>query len=154
MDRRRLLMLPATLALPALLAHCASPPPPAVLDLVIAAGADQNPDPSGKAAPVAVHMYQLAATAKFERADVFALIEREKATLGDEVMASEEFVLSPGENRTISRELKAGVQFIGIVVLFRDIDHATWRAIAKVATSGPSKLSLKTKGIVATLAPA
>jgi type VI secretion system protein VasD len=158
MNRRHFLRLPATLPFvalvaPGLLSACASPPPPpAVLNLAIDAGADQNPDNAGRAAPVAVHMYQLAATAKFERADVFAMIEREQQTLGSDVLASEEFVLSPGEQRTISRELKMGVQFIGIVVLFRDIDHATWRAIGKVATSGPSKLTLRTKGIVASLA--
>jgi type VI secretion system protein VasD len=153
MIQRRLLAAPAIAAV-ALLWGCAPPPPPPpVLDLQIVAGADQNPDTAGKPAPVAVHMYQLGATAKFERADVFAVTEREAATLGTDVLASEAFVLSPGETRTIARELKIGTQFIGIVVLFRDIDHATWRAIAKVAPNGPSALKLTTTGIVATLAP-
>jgi type VI secretion system protein VasD len=124
-----------------------------VLDLQIVAGAGLPAVSGFWSAPVAVHMYQLGATAKFERADVFAVTEREAATLGTDVLASEAFVLSPGETRTIARELKIGTQFIGIVVLFRDIDHATWRAIAKVAPNGPSALKLTTTGIVATLAP-
>ncbi|MBV9785346.1 MAG: type VI secretion system lipoprotein TssJ [Acidisphaera sp.] len=149
--RRSLLLVPAALVL----TRCAAPPPPpAVLELAISAGPDINPNVAGKPAAVAVRLFQLNATAKFERADVFALTERERATLGDDTAGSEEFVLSPGENRTITRELKKGVQFIGIAVLFRDIDHAKWRAMAPVAASGPSKLTLKLAGITATLASA
>ncbi len=150
MIARRALLVGA----PLLLASCASPPPPpAVLTLTIAAGADQNPDAAGTGTPVAIGLYQLNATGKFERADVFALTERQAATLGDEVAASEQFVLRPGEQRVVTRELKKGVQFVGIVVLFRDIDHATWRVMAPAAGSGPTNLRVSTAGIVAKLAP-
>ncbi len=140
----------------ATLSACAPPPPPppAVLMLSIAAGPDQNPDATGRAAPVAVHLFQLATTAKFERADIFALIEREQATLGADGLASEEFVLAPGETRAITRELKKDTQAIGVAVLYRDIDHATWRAMVPVGNTGPQRLMLKTQGIVATLSPA
>jgi type VI secretion system protein VasD len=134
------------------LAQCSSPPPPAVLTLTIVAGADQNPNPEGRPTPVAVRLFQLAATAKFERADVFALTDQEQQTLGQESLGSEEFVLAPGESRTITRELKKGAQFVGIAVLFRDIDHAQWRAVAPVAASGPSPLTLRINGLKAVLA--
>jgi type VI secretion system protein VasD len=130
----------------------ASAPPPAVLTLTIAAGSDQNPDAAGRAAPVAVRLFELNGAAKFERADVFALTEREQQTLGDESQGSEEFVLRPGETRTITRELKKGVQFIGVAVLFRDIDRSRWRAIAQVGVSGPTRLSLRINGLAAILA--
>nr|WP_283949552.1 type VI secretion system lipoprotein TssJ [Limobrevibacterium gyesilva] len=141
--------------MPAALPGCAgAPPPPAVLNLTMQGGADQNPDPVGKPASVAVRVFQLAATAKFERADVFALIEREATTLGTDGLGSEEFVLAPGETRKIERELKKGVQFIGAIALFRDIDRAKWRQIAPAPSSGPVNLMLKTAGITATLAAA
>lgn len=144
------------LAILSLLAGCAPPPPPppAVLTLQLSGGADQNPDTVGKAAPVAIHLFQLSGTGKFERADVFALIEREQQTLGTDDLASEEFVLSPGETRSITRELKKDTQFIGIAVLFRDIDRATWRAMSPVARSGPSRLALTTAGVTVTLSAA
>ena len=136
-----------------LAARCSSPPPPpAVLTLTIIGGADQNPNPEGHPVPVAVHLFDLGATAKFERADVFALTEREQQTLGEESLGSEEFVVAPGETRTVTRELKKGVQFIGIAVLFRDIDHSQWRAVASVAASGPSRLTLRISGLNAVLA--
>jgi type VI secretion system protein VasD len=130
----------------------APPPPPAVLTLTIVAGPDQNPDPSGRPAPVAIRLFELNGTAKFERADVFALTEHEQQTLGDESQGSEEFVLRPGETRTVTRELKKGVQFVGIAVLFRDIDRSRWRVVAPVGVSGPTKLMLRVSGLNATLA--
>jgi len=132
--------------------HCSSPPPPAVLTLNVIGNADQNPGTTpGKGTPVAVRLFQLNDPAKFERSDVFALTEREQQTLGAESQGSEEFVLRPGETRTLTRELKKGVQFVGIAVLFRDIDQAHWRAVSPVAASGPSKLTLKINGLTATL---
>jgi type VI secretion system protein VasD len=137
----------------ALATRCSSaPPPPGVLTLNVIGGPDQNPDPTGRPAPVAVRLFELNGTAKFERADVFALTEREPQTLGDDGQGSEEFVLSPGETRTITRELKKGVRFIGIAVLFRDIDRSRWRAIAQVGVSGPTKLTLRVNGLSAALA--
>ena len=127
----------------------APPPPPAVLTLTIAAGPDQNPDPSGRPAPVAIRLFELNGTAKFERADVFALTEHEQQTLGEEGQGSEEFVLRPGETRTLTRELKKGVQFVGIAVLF---DRSRWRVVAPVGVSGPTKLTLQINGLNATLA--
>jgi len=145
--RRALLGILAVLA-----THCSSPPPPAVLTLNVIGSADQNPGTTpGKGTPVAVRLFQLNDPAKFERSDVFALTEREQQTLGTESQGSEEFVLRPGETQTLTRELKKGVQFVGIAVLFRDIDQAHWRAVSPVAASGPSKLTLKINGLTATL---
>ncbi|MBV8092958.1 MAG: type VI secretion system lipoprotein TssJ, partial [Acetobacteraceae bacterium] len=65
---------------------------------------------------------------------------------------SDEIVIAPGETRTLKRELKKGTQFVGTVVLFRDIDRAKWRSIAPVAGSGPTALTLRIAGLTATLA--
>jgi type VI secretion system protein VasD len=146
--RRSFLLLPAALA-----ACAAPPPPPATLNLTLQGGPDQNPDPSGKPATVAVRLFQLAAVGKFERADAFALIEREAGTLGADDLGSEEFVIGPGEKRLITRELKKGVQVIGIGVWFRDIDNAKWRTSAAAPATGTLNLTLKTAGTISTLAP-
>ncbi len=137
----------------AALAGCATPPPPpASLMLTIKGGADQNPDPGGHPASVAVRIIQLGSTAKFVRADVFALMNKEKLTLGADDLGSEEVLVSPGQTVTVSHPLKAGTNALGIVVLFRDIDHATWRLTDAVPTTGEVKLTLTTAGLVARLA--
>ena len=146
--RRFLLSLPGAIAL----ARC-GPKPPGVVTLTMIGSADQNPDASGKAAPVAVRIYQLTQTAKFERGDVFALTEHEQQTLGQDDAGSQEIVLSPGETQTKTFELKPGVQAVGVIVLYRDIDNAQWRADAPVATSGPTKLKLNVGKLAITLKP-
>ena len=135
----------AFLALPLALAGCASPPPPpAVVTLEIEGGADQNPDATGRPSPVALQVNFLNGTARFERADVFALTERERDTLGPDSAGSEQFVIAPGERRTITREPRAGVQAVGLVALFRDVDGgARWRAVLPVATSGPTAIRVR-----------
>jgi type VI secretion system protein VasD len=148
-SRRSLLPLFPALAL----ARCASPKPPAVLTLTMIGSAEQNPDAANRPAPVAVRIYQLTQTAKFERADVFALTEHEQQSLGQDNAGSQEFVLSPGETQTKTFELKPGVQAIGVVVLYRDIDNAQWRADAAVPNSGPTKLALNVGKLAITLKP-
>jgi type VI secretion system protein VasD len=123
------------------------------LTLTMIGSAEQNPDAAGRPAPVAVRIYQLTQTAKFERADVFALTEHEQQSLGEDNAGSQEFVLSPGETQTKTFEPKPGVQAIGVVVLYRDIDNAQWRADAAVANSGPTKLTLNVGKLAITLKP-
>jgi type VI secretion system protein VasD len=147
LPRRHLLWL-----MPAFASGCATPLPlPATLDLRIIAGADQNPDASGHATPVAIRVYQLADANAFERADVFALTEREAATLGAAGLGMTEIVVAPGEQHTVASDLKPGTAVIGIAVLFRDIDHAVWRVDAAAAPHGPVRLTLRTAGLTASL---
>ncbi|WP_338663936.1 type VI secretion system lipoprotein TssJ [Pararoseomonas sp. SCSIO 73927] len=149
--RRPLLVLPALL-----LARCGAPPPPPppVLNLTVRGGTDQNPDGTGRAVPVSVRLFFLGGTGKFEAADVFALTEREAATLGADSVGSETVIIRPGETVSIEREMKPAAKFLGAVVLFRAIDGARWRVSQPIAPSGPTRLLLTTSGTTVTLAPA
>jgi type VI secretion system protein VasD len=131
----------------------APPPPPPVLNLTLTGSADQNPGADNAPRPVSVRLYQLAATQKFASADVFALVEREQATLGADDLGSDQLVLKPAETRAIEQTLKSGTQALGVVVLFHDIDNAQWRASAPVAASGPSKLVLTVEKLSVSLKP-
>jgi type VI secretion system VasD/TssJ family lipoprotein len=137
------------------LASCASPPPPpppAVLTLNFLGSAGQNPDPSGQGNTVAVQLYQLASTGKFLSTDFYSLTGQEAATLGqDELGASQQFLLTPGQKVTETEPLKPTVTAIGVAVLFRDINHSTWRVTAPVAPSGPTVVTLRINGLTATI---
>lgn len=113
-----------------------------MLDLTAIGAAGQNPDPSGAGAPLAISVFYLNRTDSFDRADFFALTERDKQTLGADEAGSEIFVLVPGETHTLGRALKPGVRAVGIAAQFRDIDRATWRVSAPVSDSGPTRLTL------------
>jgi type VI secretion system protein VasD len=81
-------------------------------------------------------------------------MDRESTTLGDESAGSEEVVVRPGESRKLTLSPKPGVRFLGAVVLFRDIDRAQWRAIAPIATTGLTRLTLAIDRNKAVLEPA
>lgn len=149
--RRALVVLPSAFAL-LTLAGCAAQGPagPVALTLRVNAESNQNPDPTGRGTPVAVRLYQLADTGRFDQADVFALLTHEQETLGSDLLGSEEFVVRPGTNQTIARTLANGTRFVGIAVLFRDLEHADWRATAPVR--GAAHLTLTISGLKATLA--
>jgi type VI secretion system protein VasD len=135
-----------------ILAGCASPPPPAVLTLNIIGSLGQNPDPTGQGTTVAVQLYQLTATGKFQSTDVYSLMAHESSVLGtDESGASEQFLLTPGQHLTETRPLKPGISAVGIAVLFRDINHSTWKLVKPVAANGPTALTLRINGLTATL---
>ena len=133
----------------ALLAGCSSAPPPPpipppqppVVTIVLTGSAGQNPDLDGAPSPVAVRIIELTGTNKFLRADVFALIDHEQQTLGADEAAVQEFVLSPSEQRSIKIDPKPGVTAIGVAALYRDIDGAQWRAVAPIASTGPTNLA-------------
>jgi type VI secretion system protein VasD len=135
--RRLLLVTPAL----ALVASC-GPPPPAAVDLAIKASPDLNRNQAGTPLSVAVRLYSLNDRARFATADAYGLMSRENAVLGDERAGSEEIVVRPGETRKVTMAPKPGVQFLGVAVLFHDIDRAQWRAIAPIAASGTTRLVL------------
>jgi type VI secretion system protein VasD len=136
--RRLLLVGPALLSV----AGCGGPPAPAVVELSVKASPDVNPNPAGTPVSVAVRLYSLMGRGRFMSADAYALMDREKATLGDESAGSEEIVLRPGESRKMTLAPKPGVRYLGVAVLFREIDRAQWRAIAPIGAIGLTKLAL------------
>jgi type VI secretion system protein VasD len=136
--RRVLLVGPALLSV----VGCGGPPAPAVVDLSIRASPDVNSNPAGTPVSVAVRLYSLMGRGRFMSADAYALMDREKATLGDESAGSEEIVVRPGDSRTMTLSPKPLVRYLGVAVLFREIDRAQWRAIAPIAAIGLTKLAL------------
>jgi type VI secretion system protein VasD len=147
---RRLLLAGAA----AVLCTAGGQPPPPVVDLTITIGPAVNPGIDGRPLPVAVRIYLLTAAGKFEGADVFALLEREQATLGAELIAREELTFPPGGTRQITREADSRTRFLGAAVLFRDIDRARWKAIAPVASTGTTRLRLTADRLEAALTSA
>ena len=142
----------ASLILLALASCAAPPPPPAVLSLSIIGSAGQNPDPNGHGTAVAIRLYQLTATGKFQSTDVYSLMNQEASVLGtDEAGASEQILLAPGQKLSETLNLKPSVTSLGVAVLFQDINHSTWKLVAPLAASGTTALTLQINGLTATL---
>ncbi len=129
-----------------LLAACSSPPPPpppTVVELTFTTSPDVNPDPSGRASPVVLRYYQLAGTSAFEKGDYFQIHDKEAAVLGPDLLAREELPLTPGSTQKVSFEAKKDAKFIGVIVSYRDIDQAVWRADAPIPPNKTTKLKVQ-----------
>ena len=121
------------LGLAAALAACAAPPPPpTTVALTLTATPDANATPDGKGAPVALRVYQLAATTGFTGAEFFDLFNQDQATLKTDLVRRDDITLAPGQSRTLTLQPSDQVKTIGLFAAYRDYAHATWRASADV----------------------
>ena len=134
------------------LAGCASPPPPPpVLTLNIIGGTGQNPDASGQGTSVAVRVYQLSATGRFESTDIYTLASAHgDAVLGTEELGSPaQYIVSPDQHLTEKISLNPGTTSVGVVVLFRDASHSVWKLVTAVAAHGQTLRTLHINGLTA-----
>ena len=111
-----------------LLAGCASGPKPPRMTLNIEAGTSINPDLHDRASPVVIYIYNLKTNSIFNHARFIELYSNGKDVLGVDLLAVQEFEISPGESMNlVQRGLPVETRHIGVIAAFRDIDSATWR---------------------------
>lgn len=122
---------PASAPAPAPAAQAATDQPGVTLD--IHASAKLNPGATGQAAPVRVRIFELKNSAAFSRADYFALADRASQTLSGDLVDQDEVLIRPGESRSVIRPLNPATRHIGLVVGYREIDRAQWRAVLNLA---------------------
>jgi type VI secretion system protein VasD len=124
----------------------AAPPPPKIANLTLKAAPDVNPNGAGVASPVVVRIYQLTGVTSFAAADFFNLQQDEAGVLGDELVASEAFVLAPGAIEVYARELGEDVRFLGITAGFRDLSAGTWRSFHAIPPATTTLLEAEISG--------
>ena len=136
--------LAAMLAAAALLGACASkPPPPASVTGTVVASPQVNPSASRRPSPILVRVYELKSAAAFNGADFMSLYQRDQASLAADMLAKEEFTLSPGESKAFAKTLAPDTRFIGVVAAYRDLEHAKWRTAVAVQPNQPQKLTVR-----------
>jgi type VI secretion system protein VasD len=97
------------------------------LNIRIEAVRDLNPDNKERPAPVIVRVYELKSEASFLQADFFSLQNADKAALTEDLLARNEFIMRPGDLRSIRRRANPQTNAIGVLVAFRDLPNAVWR---------------------------
>ncbi len=108
-----------------------------------AAAADLNPSVSQRPSPLLLRIYELRATTAFNKADFVALYQADQTTLAADMLAREEWVLQPGENRAWQRPLNDQTRFVGIFAAYRDIERAIWRAVAPVEPGRAQQVQIR-----------
>jgi type VI secretion system protein VasD len=102
------------------------------LILSIEAAAGVNPDSSLRPSPIKVRIYELKDQSAFAEADYFSLDTTDKVVLAADMLAKDEFILRPGEKRSIERKSNAQTTAIGVLAGYRDLPNSTWRVIYKL----------------------
>jgi type VI secretion system protein VasD len=131
----KLALASIALALVVMLGACASSDPdpktpkePLRLELSVKAGGDVNPDDKGRAAPIVVRIYELKNDGTFKSQDFLSLQEKDKPLLAEDLNVRDEFLLRPGDFKTIRRKPDATTRVIGVLAAYRDLPNAVWRS--------------------------
>jgi type VI secretion system protein VasD len=145
----------AVAVLTAALAGCSPPPPPVpptVVNLTLVTTADANPTTDNHGAPLSLRVYQLAGAANFKAAEFFPLFNADAATLKSDLSHRDDFLLPPGQTKTVEIDPNDTVKAIAVFAAYRDFQHAMWRASADIpahkttnitVTAGHDGLTLK-----------
>jgi len=122
-----------------------------VIEMTIEAAKDINPNRKERPSPVVVFIYELSDGAPFDSADFFAIYDNEADTIGSVLLGKVELELNPGETRVLERTLKAETRHLGVLVAYRDIDNAKWRASMIMPEHSKLELNLNVKRLSITL---
>lgn len=142
----------ATLALIAVVGACAeAPAPPA--PTTVALNVTTDPTANG-GLPSRVQVYYLSSVASFQGGDYFTLADNAQATLGADLVSLDEYLMVAGTAQTDAKSFDQQVTHIGVVVGFREIATAAWRATMPLTPNAPNPVAITVSGNTVTIAPA
>ena len=121
----------------------AAPLKPSVAELSFVIDANVNPDASGRPSPILVRIYELKSLAAFNRADFFALYERDREQLGPDLVNRDELPLMPGAKPQAITTLRSDTRYLGVIAAFRDIERARWRASTPIFVNQTTRMEIK-----------
>ncbi|GFZ98729.1 type VI secretion system lipoprotein TssJ [Dyella caseinilytica] len=118
------------------------------LDVDMKARAMLNPDPLGRSYSVAVRVYQLKDTQRFQNASYDDLLASDKTILTQDLQDERGVVIYPGSSASMSQPLKPDTQYIGIVAFYREAkSDGSWRLVVpKKDLSADTPLTLELVG--------
>jgi len=130
MTRTNKILLPFILALLVLISACAGgPPKDIILEGSVIASAELNPNRDGRASPVTVAIFHLKSGDAFQSGDFFGLYDPDNGIIANDLIKRIDMQLQPGQVLPIASEFDPETTHIGVLVAFRDIDNAEWRAV-------------------------
>jgi len=97
---------------------------------------DINPDLDGRPSPVIIKVYELASKTVFENQDFFALYDNQEVILRTDLLKKDELVFEPGQRTEYRMALQPATRAVAVVVAYRDIEGARWRAVVDVKPTG------------------
>ncbi len=116
---------------------------PSPIDVTVVAAQRLNPDERGEPLPTLFRMALLGSPAKAEGASYEDLYRGVKETLGEDVIASDEVVLSPGESATKRLIGDKPARALLVYGVFRRPAGTSWREIIPIERGRPRVVTLR-----------
>lgn len=110
---------------------------PTAVDVTVTAAQRLNPDERGEALPTMFRIYLLGSAAKADSAPYEDLYRGEKEPLGEDVLAADELVLSPGETVTKRIASEKPARALLVFGVFRRPTGTSWREIVPIERGRP-----------------
>ncbi len=116
---------------------------PSPVDVTIAAERRLNPDERGEPLPTLFRIYLLGSAAKAEAAPYEDLYRGVKEALGEDVLAGDELVLSPGETATKRVIGEKPARALLVFGVFRRPSGTSWREIVPIERGRPRAVTFR-----------
>jgi type VI secretion system protein VasD len=113
-------------------------PDPEPLRLVVTGSERLNPGERGEPLATVVRIYQLKSAGKISGANFEEMLDRDKDTLGDELVSSRELTLNPADRVDPALTRGEAVNYVAVVALFRQPGGTFWRAIYRLPPPDPT----------------
>lgn len=119
------------------------------LELTLSGNDLLNPDLNGRPSPIVVRLLELKSPVAFETHDFFSLYERGKESLNQDLVASEELELRPGDKIDLKLRVEPGSRYVGVLAAYRDLPETRWRYVIAMAPAAltQAQVSLSDDGI-------
>lgn len=112
-----------------LLGGCAATESKLAVPYVVELTASDDVNSGGRyqPSPIKVTVYELKTTNAFNLSDFFSLQNDAQAALGDQLLAVNSVILTPGKTERITAHGNVDAKVLGIVAAYRDLDNSQWR---------------------------
>lgn len=97
-------------------------------EITLVVDKDANLSDTRRPLPIQVDLYELKGGGQFERSDYFSLQDK-TSVAAPEIVSSQQYILQPGESRTISRPGSADARMLGVVAGYRALEASRWRLV-------------------------
>ena len=126
---------------------CSSVPDPTPVEVMLNADAGINLNENDEPSPIVVRVYELKGVKAFNNASYFDFIDDDAKTLGADFVASQEYELTPGQQKEYTREISSEATHLGVVAGFRNILSAKWRDSVQLEQGETNKFVVYVTGL-------
>ena len=113
---------------------------PRTIAIKLHAGGNLNADANGQPLAVVARIYKLKQNTAFQQAtyDTFLSPQKEKETLGADLLEVKEITLIPGQRYEVTEKVTQEAYYIGVAVLFHSPAAHRWRVVFPASEAAKS----------------